>query len=291
MTSIDVLGDADAAEVVAHVAEAQLDPTRHVLYLGADADSIATDLAAVAAWRDRTWVARDGDGSVEGVVTADLDEQMGRLWWLGPWARSPAVSAALLDAAEPVVAGLAREREFAPDERNAALVRIALDRGYVADEASAVLVCDLDEWPHVALPDLALVRPLEPDDHAAVARLHDQLFPGTHTAGRVLVADEGTTVHVYGDEDPVGYVATQVQADGSGYIDFLGVAPGARGRGHGRALIAAAMTALADRDVPTANLTVRVGNAPARALYASLGLQEERRGAPMRLGFRVLPPV
>lgn len=286
-----MLGDGSAADVVEHVVEAQLDPTRHVIYLGCDRDSIATDLAAVAAWRDRTWVARDDTGAVQGVLTADVDQDMGRLWWLGPWARSAAVSEALLDAAEAVVGDLAREREFAPDERNTELVRIALDRGYVADEMSVVLTCDLDEWPHVALPDLALVRPLEADDRAAVARLHDQLFPGTHTAGRALVADEDTTVHVYGDEDPVGYVATQVQADGSGYIDFLGVAPGARGRGHGRALIAAAMTALADRDVPTANLTVRAGNDRARALYASLGFEEERRAPPMRWGFRVVPPV
>lgn len=286
-----MLGDGSAAEVVAHVVEAQLDPSRHVIYLGCDAASIATDLTAVAAWRDRTWVARDDGGTVVGVLTADVDADRGRLWWLGPWARSTAVSQALLDAAEAGLDGLAREREFAPDERNTDLVRIALDRGYVADEMSAVLVCDLEEWPHVQLPDLALVRPLEPDDRAAVARLHDQLFPGTHTAGRVLVADEDSTVHVYGDEDPVGYVATQVQADGSGYIDFLGVAPGARGRGHGRALIAAAMTALADRDVPTANLTVRAGNTRARALYASLGFEEERRATPMRSGFRIVPPA
>lgn len=286
---ITVLADGDEADVFAHVLAAQADPTRHVTYLGVDEVSVRADLAAPDAWRARTWVARDDAGGVVGVLTADVDADRRRVWWLGPWADDADVARALLDAAEEVVGTLAREQEFAPDERNEQLAALALERGCHAEEGSAILVCDLEGWPTTPLPDLALVRPLEPDDHAAVARLHDHVFPNTHTTGQALVGDDETTVLVLGDHEPVGYIATQLQADGGGYVDFLGVAPGARGRGHGRALIAAAMTAMADDGVPVANLTVRVGNERAIALYTSLGFVEERRTVPYRRGFHLGP--
>ena len=84
---------------------------------------------------------------------------------------------------------------------------------------------------------------------------------------------------------PVGYVAVEVQPDGSGYVDYLGVAAQARGAGLGRVLVAGALRGLAARGVTRVHLTVRVDNATARALYASLGFVEERVAVPYRRGF------
>ncbi len=280
--TVAVLGDGDEAAMVAYVVTAQADPTRHVTYAGSEPVSVLADLAAATAWRERTFVARDG-GGITGVLTVDVDEDLGRLWWLGPWADDADTSRALVAAARTVATGV-HEREFAPDTRNTDLARLALELGYRAEEPSAVLVRDLATWRDEDLTRSAEVRDLEPEERDDVARLHDHLFAGTHTRGRDLVRDEATLVLVTGD-DPLGYVATQEQEDGTLYIDFLGVDPAARGRGLGRALIAAAVTRADRAGAPSASLTVRMGNQHARALYASLGFVQERVIAPYRRGF------
>lgn len=278
------LGDQDEQDVVAYVVRAQADPRRHVTYLGSTPTSVLADLRAAAAWRDRTLVARTADEVVVGVLTVDLDEELGRLWWLGPWADDHGTGLALLAAGDELAAGI-HEREFAPDARNRWMAELATELGYREEVASAVLVADLTTWPTDDLPARAAeVRPLEPDDRALVVQLHDHLFSGTHTTGRTLVADDKTIVLVVGD--PVeGYVATQLQADGELYIDFVGVDPAARGRGLGRALVAASLERAAADGVDRAGLTVRVDNPHARALYAALGFAEERVIAPYRRGF------
>lgn len=281
--SVAVLGAGDEAAVVAYVVAAQADPARHVTYVGSEPVSALADLTAAAAWRERTFVARDGGGGITGVLTVDVDEDLGRLWWLGPWADDDATARAML-AAGAEVAGAVREREFAPDARNTLLAGLATELGYRAETPSAVLVRDLSSWPPDDLPVTGMIRPLEPEDRGDVARLHEHLFAGTHTRGRDLVRDQDTMILVAGD-DPIGYIATQDQADDTLYIDFLGVDPAARGRGLGRALIAAAVTRAAAAGAPSASLTVRIDNQHARALYDSLGFVEERVIAPYRRGF------
>jgi ribosomal protein S18 acetylase RimI-like enzyme len=56
-----------------------------------------------------------------------------------------------------------------------------------------------------------------------------------------------------------------------GWVYYLAVRPAARGRGHGRAMMAACQAWLADRGVPKLNLMVRADNEPARDFYAALG--------------------
>ncbi|MEM7285141.1 MAG: GNAT family N-acetyltransferase [Actinomycetota bacterium] len=83
----------------------------------------------------------------------------------------------------------------------------------------------------------------------------------------------------------VGYVAYEMQADGSGYIDYLAVDETLRGRGLGRALVSTATADLVTSGATHAHLTVREANAAARALYASLDYEEERIAIPYRRGF------
>ena len=73
-----------------------------------------------------------------------------------------------------------------------------------------------------------------------------------------------------------GYVVAFDAAD-EGEILNLAVAPNARRRGLGRALVEAILAALHDRGVLQAYLEVRESNAPARALYTSQGFKEVGR--------------
>lgn len=65
--------------------------------------------------------------------------------------------------------------------------------------------------------------------------------------------------------------------DGVGYVKQLAVAPGARGRGHGRALLLVLLDAFRAEGMTTAELSVAGTNVPATGLYVSAGLTPEAR--------------
>jgi ribosomal protein S18 acetylase RimI-like enzyme len=58
-----------------------------------------------------------------------------------------------------------------------------------------------------------------------------------------------------------------------GWVYYLGVAPAARRRGVGSALMRAAEAWVLERDVPVVNLMIRSGNDAAVAFYATLGYE------------------
>lgn len=278
--------------MAALVAAQQADPARHVAYESMAAAAIASELAELEpAGLDGLLVAVDGE-EVVGALGAEWDERPPRVWWHGPYAAVddeawPAVAAALLDAGRTLLPASVEEEELAPDDRHALLARLAARRGFTGGEASAVLSAAL---PVASPPPVegVVLRPFAEDDRAAVAALHDPLFPDTHLPGDRLDQGRDRVVVVAEARDGIaGYAALERQTDGAGYLDFLGVDPAWRGRGLGRALVAGACARLVEvhgcRDL---HLTVRESNAVARALYAALGFTEERLIRPWRRGFR-----
>lgn len=271
----------DAATRLA--AELQTDPTHHVTYVAADHPTLLAELGAAADWRTRAVVAHDGDGGVAGLLVPDLDAERRRVWWLGPWCRDEAVGQLLLAAADETLTSMVDSEEFAPDERNTLVGSLAAARGCVADTPSAVLSLGATRPDETAM---AATTPLDDGTAPAVAALHDELFPDTHTTGAALVAADDTVVRVATlDGDVVGYVAYEVQADGAGYVDYLGVRPGDRRAGFGRLLVRSAVADLHARGCPAAHLTVRADATGAAELYRSVGFVEERRIQPWRRGF------
>ena len=71
-----------------------------------------------------------------------------------------------------------------------------------------------------------------------------------------------------------------------GWVYYVAVHPGRRGRGHARTLMAALETRLLARGCPKINLQVREGNAAALAFYARLGYAVDRVAG---LGKRLVP--
>ena len=270
-------------EAMAHLAEGlQTDPRTHIGYLGSDEGSIATDVAGVDRWTERTAVA-ETSGTIVGWLTAEVDSEMGRVWWWGPFCEDRPDRDAIADEMYRVVWAVAqpKEEELAPDDHNSWVAECAARWGFRGEEASAVLQYTGPGFGN-APRNVGFVE----DPHApAVVDLHDALFPGTHTPGRILVrSTEPRLVYMEGDE-VVGYVAAEMQSAGSGYIDYLGVRSDHRGRGVGRVLVQAATDRLNELGATSVNLTVRESNVAARALYDSLGFSTERVIRPYRKGF------
>ena len=91
-------------------------------------------------------------------------------------------------------------------------------------------------------------------------------------------ATETTVVVAEDDDELVGFVAHRVHPPSGGMSSYgevvvIGVDPGARDRGVGRALLDRALADLRDRGVPVilAETGGDEGHAPARALYESAG--------------------
>lgn len=274
----------DLARLVALAEEAQPSPTRHIAYVSSEGDAIATEVVTLEGWPDNCTVAVRG-GRVVAWMQADTDPEIGRVWWWGPFAdpgEPLETTLDLYDAAARRLAPSITQEELGADERNEVVAELAASRGFTAEVAS--LVMSRPAAPMGPVPEV--VRRFTPDDTAAVAALHERLFAGTHTTGAGLV-DPHATRHLLVAEagSIVGYIAFEVQADGSGYIDFVAVAPEQRRQGIAAALVTAACAELDDLDVGRIHLTVRENNTAARGLYTSLGFVEERQIRPYRKGF------
>jgi GNAT superfamily N-acetyltransferase len=248
-------------DIVAFVAAQQADPARRVSYVGEEAPGIRAELdGLVPPWAETVrmvgpWV--DGDGDA--------------------WT---AVAVPLLDAALAQLPASVTRYELCGDVANRRLAGLAASRGWAATEPNHVLVADADVivgWP----ADEPGLRNATPADVAAIAPLHDAEFPGTYASARQLVDGQldGSRVVLVADGEGgglAGYAAGQVHGDGEGFVDFVVVAPSARGTGMGARLVAAlGRRLLARASLGRVCLTVQDHRAPARALYARMGFRPD----------------
>ena len=124
------------------------------------------------------------------------------------------------------------------------------------------------------------IRPFLEADEAAVIALWEACGltrswndPRKDVARKLAVQREWFLV---GEED--GRVVASVMAgyDGHrGWVNYLAVAPGARLRGHARALMAEVERLLAAAGCPKINLQVRTSNAAVVAFYRSVGYAQD----------------
>ena len=113
---------------------------------------------------------------------------------------------------------------------------------------------------------------------ALLAALHGQcLSPAWDEAAmRVLLSSPGTWALIEPADDPAGFALCRA-AGGEAEILAMGILPERRRRGLGRALLDAALAAMAEAGAARAVLEVAADNAPARALYAAAGFAQVGR--------------
>ena len=219
--------------------------------------------------------------SPDGWVLGEIDLTIGRVWWFGPFADSAATADAVYSEAAGMLPPEISQEELAGNDDNLVTAAFAERHGFHSDPASACL-----SRPHAPIPDDASVtiREIRAGDTDVVAELHRASFPASHYTGEQVASGAHHTVFVSLDDagEVTGYVAAEHQADGSGYIDFLGVADRARRTGLGSKLIAAACRWAARAGTSHVHLTVREDNHGARQLYEALGFTEDAILVPYR---------
>ena len=282
---------ADLTDIAALAADAQADPARHCAYVSMPADAVAEEIGEIDDWTTGTVVAEADDATLVAALIAEPDEDMGRVWWWGPfWAagvEDPLRLSLDLWAAAPAQITSMPEHELCGDGRNTTVDALAAELGFRTDEASAVLTFEITD----GLPAPAVapsVREMTAEDGPAVAALHELHFAGSHLPADQAgsVGDERIRLVAVGADGGVAaYAIAELQADGGGYLDFLGTHLDAQGRGHGTDLVAACVAEFARRGCRNAHLTVRESNTAARRVYEKAGFTEERLLRPRRRGF------
>ncbi len=148
------------------------------------------------------------------------------------------------------------------------------------------------------------IHPATPHDAAAIATLQAACWPGERPdvarIARVVTGPDHATLIARIEDKPVGFVDgfLTLAADGARRweVDLLAVDPAWRGRGVGRALIAACTAAGAAFAPLYARALIAVDNAASRRAFAAAGFVEQ--AAPCRLmimtagedGGRAAPP-
>jgi len=159
-------------------------------------------------------------------------------------------------------------------------------RGYRLIRREFHLERPLTGLPAVAVPPGIEVRPLRDNEERTLHRLNEEafaehwgfmpapfegwreMFAASLDAGLVWVADEAG--------EPVGELVLLLQGD-RGWVEVLGVLPGHRGRGIGRALLRTGFAELARHGCRKAMLGVDGGNeSGALRLYESEGMTVRR---------------
>jgi ribosomal protein S18 acetylase RimI-like enzyme len=295
LTDARELSVADLDAVVALVATQQQRADRSIVYVGETPGGIRAELEDLSPPWTSTLRVLWLDDAIAGAALAEWDEERGRAWVVGPWIAGDAdlwarwarpLVEAVLWQLPPTVA----DHELSGSTANVRLARLARDLGWQAGEVNHAYVLRAPEamlWPEAAGPEATVVveadglRPATAADLAAITPLHDAEFPATYFSTQQLIerasrGEQIVLVATGADGRVEGYVAGRVQPDGTGYVDFVGVDPAARGTGVGRRLLVGmSRRLLAAAGAPEVHLTVQDHRAPARALYEALGFRNE----------------
>jgi ribosomal protein S18 acetylase RimI-like enzyme len=128
-------------------------------------------------------------------------------------------------------------------------------------------------WPDGALVGHAYTGDDLPEAEALVRMAIPDATGNLGT--RRIARDLSTVARVEADGSLAGLVLCERREDGQGFVAYLAVVPGWRGRGLGRALLAGTLERMRAAGLAAASLGVNGANRSALALYESLGMRIE----------------
>ncbi len=119
-----------------------------------------------------------------------------------------------------------------------------------------------------------MIRAYLPGDEVCIAALEKECFSKPWSENAVLESAKNDTLFFLFEENGkvLGYGGLQVVLD-EGYVTNIAVTSKARGRGIGKTVTAALLTAAKEKNLSFVSLEVRVSNTVAISLYEGLGFK------------------
>ncbi|MFJ8961313.1 GNAT family N-acetyltransferase [Lentzea sp. NPDC102401] len=285
----------DLGATMALLVRLQADNAHHIGYLGETVEELRAELGEFEpSWADCTVVAVDADDNITGMLSVEIDADLGRAWLHGPFVDVPVnhpagsriwdqTADAMFRRATELLTGIS-DLELYGHTAHRRLAAFAERHAFSAGKASAIHVLDNGDLRTLLLRDAKCpseremrVLPTDRFVHEAVAVLHERCFPRTYLSGKQLVESDPqkrTIVVAMDGRRVLGYAAGKAQPE-EYYVDFVAVEPDVRGQGVGAALITELLWKLAaDHGArPQAAASIHAGNESSQNMFARLGFR------------------
>ena len=270
-------------ELVQFVARLNSDGMHHIGFFGEGEADVRASLAECLIPPAEGFVmAYDGDQLV-GVFGVDADPEIDRAWLFGPlvdhvdWHE---VADQLYAKVLPRIPVGIRDYDLFCDVQNTHMEAFAVRHGFPLNSENAVLTLARENYNRSAAGKTQVISYQE-EFFEPFERLHKTLFPNAYFTARQMAEkiDENHQLFLALEASQLlGYHFCKIEpASESGYVDFIGTDPSARGRGIGADLLASGVDWMLS--APTTrkiNLTVNTDNVSARHLYEKFGFVTDR---------------
>jgi ribosomal protein S18 acetylase RimI-like enzyme len=270
-------------ELVSFVAGLNSDSAHHIGFFGEGEADVRASLAEyLIPPADAFRLAYDGD-QLAGIFGVDADPEINRAWLFGPLVEYEdwhTIADQLYAEVLPLIPVDIRDYDLFCDVQNIHIEAFALKHGFPLSSENAVLALTRENYKPAANRQTQ-ITPYQENFFEPLQKLHKTLFPNAYFTARQMVEKRDNNHQLFvaaGDGQLLGYHFCKIELESaSGYVDFIGTDPSARGRDIGADLLASGVDwMLGTPTTKKISLTVDADNIAARSLYEKFGFVTER---------------
>jgi RimJ/RimL family protein N-acetyltransferase len=270
-------------ELIQFVVRLNSDGAHHIGFFGEGEADVRASLAECQISPAEGFRLAYEEGELVGVFGVDADPEINRAWLFGPLVKHEdwhTVADQLYAEVLPLIPVDIRDYDLFCDIQNTRIQAFAARHGFPLNSENAVLTLKRENYTPAANGKSNII-PYREELFDQFEQLHKTLFPNAYFTARQMVEklDGDHRLFLAVEKDRLlGYHFCKIEAaSDSGYVDFIGRDPDARGRGIGADLLVAGLDwMLAAPSTMKINLTVNADNMAARALYEKFGFVTDR---------------
>lgn len=270
-------------ELVRFVARLNSDGVHHIGFFGESEADIRASLAeSLIPPAEGFRMAYESDQLV-GIFGVDADPEINRAWLFGPLVERTdwhMIAEQLYASVLPLIPVNIRDYDLFCDVQNVHIDEFALKHGFPLSSENAVLTLTRENYRPTAKRNTQ-VTAYQEQLFEQFEKLHKMLFPNAYFTARQMVEKTDKDHQLFfalEGNNLLGYHFCKIEPESeSGYIDFIGTDPSARGHGIGADLLASGVDwMLSASTTQKIDLTVNAANVAARSLYEKFGFVTHR---------------
>jgi ribosomal protein S18 acetylase RimI-like enzyme len=290
MTEIRPATRADMPAVAELVARLQADPAHHIGFHGVTVAEITDEISRFKPdWHSGAVVAIASGGGLRGVLSADVNPELGRGWLYGPFVDVPSGHPAApqawdttADALFSAVRELPRlkgieDLDLYGHVAHRQLAEFAARHGFTANRPARIFVLAGAELRSLLAQDVDKVEPVDDSLYEQVSVLYERAFPNRNKSTEQLLNGEHTVVVLrQGEGKLAGFAAGYVQQD-EYLVDYVAVEPDMRCVGVGGKVVRGLLRELDARNGAKrqAAAVVANDNVASAGMFTRLGFRVE----------------